>query len=515
MNASIAAGAQVEPVEPPPLHLKPIDRRSFGYAEARHLLWRAGFGGSPAQIQTLASWGLDKAVDHLLDYEAVPFEAPSADAFDRNIMQPPTDEQRRQRRAAQRSQNENALAQFRLRRQQAQRRDRQQIGEMQRWWLKRMIETPRPFEEKMTLFWHGRLATGYRTIENSYHMYLQNQTFRANAAGNFGNILLAIIRDPAMLKYLDNDESSKRRPNENLARELMELFSLGVGAYTERDIKQGARALTGYTFRDDEFYFNQENHDTGSKTILGVRAPHDGESFVRAILRQRACSEFLASTLYRFFVRHIPTDPTRQTKDTKRIVGQVASALRRSDYELRPVLRQLFKSQHFYHPSVMDEQIKSPVELVVGAVRSLNAPVRDLAVLNDALDLMGQRLFFPPSVKGWDGGRSWVNTSTMFVRQNILAFLLTGKKPVGYDATVGSETFDPMALLDSLESGDPGASNDPSKVVDYLLRLTLGKSPAHARAVLTEFIETHGGVRKDVVTGALLLVTAMPEYQLC
>jgi uncharacterized protein (DUF1800 family) len=346
-------------------------------------------------------------------------------------------------------------------------------------------------------------------------MYLQNQMFRANGAGNFGTILNAIVHDPAMLKYLDNDESSKRRPNENLARELMELFSLGVGAYSERDIKEGARALTGYTFRDDEFYFDRKNHDTGTKLILGVRAAHNGESFVRAILAQKACSHYLASNLYRYFVRHIPTDPRQQDEPTQAIVSRIASALRRSDYEIRPVLRELFTSQHFYHPRIVGEQIKSPVELVVGAVRSLNAPVRDLGVLNDALDLMGQRLFFPPSVKGWDGGRAWINTSTMFVRQNILAFLLTGKKPVGYDAMAESEGFDPMPLLATLEAGDPGSTNDARKVVDYLLRLTLGETPQSAREVLTEFVESHGGVRKDVVTGALLLITAMPEYQLC
>ena len=515
MNSGRTLERVTEPAEPAPTHLKPLDARAFGYDQARRLLWRAGFGGTPEQIQTLASWGPERSVDHLLDYQQVAFEAPRADRFDPDIMRPLTQDERRIVRNAQRNQDENVLAQYRLRRQQAQRRDRQQIGEMQRWWLKRMIETPRPFEEKITLFWHGRLATSYRTIENSYHMFLQNQTFRAHGAGNFGAILNAIIHDPAMLKYLDNDESSRRRPNENLARELMELFSLGVGAYSERDIKEGARALTGYTFRDDEFFFDQENHDTGSKTILGVRAPHDGESFVRVILSQRACSEYLASNLYRYFVRHIPTDPTQQDKDTRRIVGLLASQLRRSNYEIKPVLRTLFLSEHFYHPGPMMDRIKSPVELVVGAVRSLNTPVRDLAVLNDALDLMGQRLFFPPSVKGWDGGRSWINTSTMFVRQNILAFLLTGKKPVGYDSVRGDDVYNSMALLGALERGDPGASNDPRKVVDYLLRLTLGRAPDHAREVLTEFIENHGGVRRDVVTGALLLITAMPEYQLC
>ncbi len=507
--------AGVAPDEGAPTHLKPIHPRRFGYEQARHLLLRAGFGGTPSQIQTLASWGPEKAVDYLLDYESVPDEDPAPDAFDRNIMRPPTEQEREQYRAAQRAQNENALAQFRLRRQQSQRRDRQQMGQLQRWWLARMIETPRPLQEKLTLFWHGHFATSYRTIENSYHMFKQNQLFRAHAAGNFGELLFQIIRDPAMLKYLDNDESSVRQPNENLARELMELFSLGEGAYSERDIKEGARALTGYTFEDDEFVFNEQNHDKGAKRILGASGSMDGDDFCRAILAQRACPDFIASKLYRFFARHVPTNPRDQDAATKAVVRQMASTMAKARYELRPVLRQLFLSEHFYHPTVVGEKIKSPAELVVGAVRSLNTPVRDLAILNDALNLMGQSLFYPPSVKGWDGGRSWVNTSTMFVRQNILAFLLTGKKPVGYDALADEHQYDPTPLLDELEKGDPGASSDPARVVEYLLRLTLGGAPGHARETLTKFVDEHGGVRPPVLTGALLLVTAMPEYQLC
>ncbi|MEZ6241840.1 MAG: DUF1800 domain-containing protein [Phycisphaerales bacterium] len=498
-----------------PTHLKPIHPRDFGYEQARHLLLRAGFGGTPSQIQTLAGWGPEKAVDYLLNYESIPEDAGREDAFDKDIMRPPTRAEQEAYRAAQRAQDENALAQFRLRRQQAQRQDRQQMGEVQRWWLEKMIESPRPFQEKMVLFWHGHFATSYRTIENSYHMLKQNELFRAHAAGNFGELLFQIIRDPAMLAYLDNNDSSKREPNENLARELMELFSLGEGAYSERDIKEGARALTGYTFEDDEFVFNEENHDSGSKRILGASGAMDGDDFCRAILGQRACPEFIASKLYRFFARYVPTNPRDQDQDTRTIVRQLASTMIKAKYELRPVMRQLFLSEHFYHPSVVGEKIKSPTELVVGAVRSLNTPVRDLAILNDALNLMGQSLFYPPSVKGWDGGRAWINTSTMFVRQNILAFLLTGKKPVGYDALADENKYDPTPLLDALEKGDPGASSDPGKVVDYMLRLTLGRAPQHAHDTLTKFVDEHGGVRPPVVTGALLLVTAMPEYQLC
>ncbi|MCK6478233.1 MAG: DUF1800 domain-containing protein, partial [Phycisphaerales bacterium] len=173
-------------------------------------------------------------------------------------------------------------------------------------------------------------------------------------------------------------------------------------------------------------------------------------------------------------------------------------------------------SEHFYSPRVMSDQIKSPVVLVVGAVRSLNTPVRDLGILNDALDLMGQNIFFPPSVKGWEGGRSWINTSTLFVRQNILTFLLTGKKPVGYDPTADSTRYDPTQLLAELSKADPSSANDPDRVVEYLLKLTIGRAPPAARASLTEFARSRGGtITPDLVTALLLVITTMPEYQLC
>jgi hypothetical protein len=156
------------------------------------------------------------------------------------------------------------------------------------------------------------------------------------------------------------------------------------------------------------------------------------------------------------------------------------------------------------------------VQLIVGAIRSLNAPYRDFGILVDALDLMGQNIFMPPSVKGWDGGRAWINTSTLFVRQNILAFLLTGKKPQGYDALANAEKYDPSPLLEELSKADPGADRDINKVIDYLLRFTLGSAPAEARADLQRFASDLGaGATRDMITGMLLLITAMPEYQLC
>jgi uncharacterized protein (DUF1800 family) len=505
-----------------PTTMKPLAPAAFGYDQARHLLWRAGFGGTPRQIQTLASWGPEKSVDYLLNFDQVAYDAPGKDLFDRDIMRPPSEEERRMYAMAQRNKDEDVLAQARLRRQEMQRKDRQQIAEVQKWWLKRMIESPRPAEEKLTLFWHGHFATSYRTIENSYHMFLQNEMFRKNAAGSFRDLLRGIIRDPAMLAYLNNNQSRKNHPNENLAREIMELFGLGIGNYTEKDIKEGARALTGYTFKDDQFEFDKRNHDEGNKTILGRTGPMDGEDFVEAILAHPGCAYYISRRLYHFFVAELPPLEHTTSGDTeldpgmRGVIREMAQTMVNAKYELRPVLRRLWLSEHFYSPRLMNEQIKSPATLVVGAIRSLNTPARDVGILNDAMDLMGQSLLFPPSVKGWDGGRSWINTSTLFVRQNIMAFLLTGKKPNGYDPTADTLPYDPTDLLGELTKADPAAAGDQEKVIDYLLRLTLGRSPESARAQLGAFLSQFAGsYDKDVVTGALLLITAMPEYQLC
>lgn len=500
--------------------LKPLRRQDFKFEQARHLLWRAGFGGTEAQIRYLADLGPEKAVDLLVNFKTTDQPWPKEDAFDKDIMRPPTAEERQMVQRAQRAQDEDALARARLMRQQREQQDRQQIASIQKWWLTRMIETANPLEERMTLFWHGLLATNYRTIENSYHMFLQNQTFRKHAVGSYADLLFALIRDPAMLAYLDNNDSRKNRPNENLAREIMELFSLGVGNYTEQDIKEGARALTGYTFQDDAFVFQRQNHDTGGKTILGRQGNFDGDDFVRIILDQPACSRYLARRLYHYFVADVPSDERGGDSGLdpaqRAVLRQMASGLAQGNYELRPVLRRLFLSAHFYEPRFMNDQIKSPAQLVVGACRSLNTPTRDLSILNDAMDLMGQRLFHPPSVKGWEGGRAWMNTSTFYVRQNIMAFLIAGKRPQGYDATADTQKFDAMALLAPYGSDSPVGRGDPAAVAVALLRLALGTAPSQGVESLRTYLAAkNNAVNNATVTEMLLLITAMPEYQLC
>lgn len=500
----------------PPAHLRPLGREAFGYEEAKHLLWRVGLGGTPAQVRLIADWGPDRAVAHLVRFEGAPDRTVVSSEFESDIVVPLTAQEVRAYRQARQTQNESLLAQFRRRRQRQQRTDRRQVLSMQKWWLERLIETPRPLEERMTLFWHSHFATSYRTIENSYHLFMQNRLFRGNAVGNFGALLFSIIRDPAMLAYLDNNESRVGSPNENLARELMELFSLGEGGYRESDIKDGARALTGYTFIGNEFLFREEWHDTGGKNILGKSGNLDGDGFVRAILEQRRCSQYICMKLYEHFVSELPPRRDPAYRSATRVIERMAATMRGNRYEIAPVLEELFLSEHFYNARFRGERIKSPVELVVGAVRSLGTPARSLNVLNDAMDLMGQRLFFPPNVAGWAEGRAWINTSTLFTRQNILNFLLTGKTPSGFDPLASVETFDPRPLLADLARADPGAEREPSRVVEYLGRFMLPRPmSASQRDTLITFVDGAGGrMTTPVLTGLLVLISAMPEYQL-
>lgn len=494
------------------LSMTPINKSQWNAATARHLLNRAGFGGTTAQIAALAAMGPDGAVDYLLNYDSLPKEEISDAQFDRDIRKPLNDEERQIVQRARKSNDENALAQFQKLRNERDGLDRKQAQEVQKWWLRRMIETGRPFEEKMTLFWHGHFATGYRTIEDSYHMFQQNQLFRTHAVGNFSQLVLRILRDPAMLKYLDNDESRRGKPNENLARELMELFVLGEGnAYTENDIKEGARALTGYTFADDTFKFDAGQHDSEKKTILGQTGEWDGDDFARIILSRKESSEFLCRKLYRFFVNDAPGMPDSKTAA---VTKALAAELRKQQYELKPVLRLLFRCQHFYDAANMGATIKSPVQLTVQTIRELGVPPRDLSTLNSATDLMGQSLFMPPSVKGWECGQGWINTSTFFVRQNLAVYLITGKRPEAFDWDESLAHWNTDLLEAAISSRTGG---DAAKESDALMDIILAIDAAPTRRdQFRAYVQSLGGPLKgDRLVNALCLVTAMPEYQLC
>jgi len=494
--------------------LRQLDPKEFDNHKARHLLNRAGFGGNAGQVAEIANMGLEAAVDYIVEYEnSSSYGSIGEDAFNKDIMRPPTSSERESFRKVRESGNESALEMLRIKRQQRQREDRIQIAEMEEWWFKRLIESPRPLEEKLTLFWHGHFATGYRTIENSYHMFQQNNLFRNHALGNFKDDLVrGIIHDPAMIKYLNNDKNRKGAPNENLARELMELFTLGEGQdYTEDDIKEGARALTGYNIYDDEFIFRTRQHDTGVKSIFSRRGQFDGDDFVDLIFTRRSVSTFIIWKLYRFFVNDLPHEPSREVKS---FVYTVGNLFKRRDWEIKPALKAIFLSEHFYEKTNINSIIKSPVQLIVQSMRCINPPTKRenmLRTLTIASDLMGQRLFAPPSVKGWDGGRTWINTSTMFMRHNTLLYLLTGQRPDGYAWEADSSPFKATEVLGSERS-------DPKKVVRYLLTTQLGVETPDADRVSTllDYLKTqHNSINDHTVKGLLTLITAMPEYQLC
>ena len=497
--------------------LSRLNSSDFDYWSAQHLLQRAGFGGTPAQVLALKNMGLEDAVDSLVEYEDVDETGITSDVegrFDHNIMRPLTREERQLRTRARRSGNEDVLERFRNERQMRQRADRRQLAELQAWWMGRMIESNRPFQEKMTLFLHGHFATGYRPVEDSYHMFLQNELFRKHAAGNFKNDLARnIIRDPAMIKYLNNNQNKKTAPNENLARELMELFTLGEGrGYGENDIKQGARALTGYTYLDDRFRFNQSDHDDELKVIFGKRGRWNGDDFIDLIFTRPSASQFICEKLYRYFVND---SPGITEGDGRSMVRQMARVLESDDWELKPLMKRLFMSKAFYAPENRSSIIKSPVQLVVQSVRSLRTPSRNLSRLVDACTLMGQGLFTPPSVKGWDGGRKWINTSTLFTRQNTLVFLLTGREPGSQPWATGEGGFDARHLVDHLRDV-PGRDRDQD-AVRYLSRFTIGTIPEEERIEeWVDYLRTNGGADdNDTIINLLALMTAAPEYQLC
>jgi uncharacterized protein (DUF1800 family) len=295
--------------------------------------------------------------------------------------------------------------------------DRLQIEELRAWWVRRMIVTPRPLEERMTLLWHGHFTSGYREVRSARMMWQQNELLRKHAVGNFRDLLVAISQDPAMLRYLDNANNRKAAPNENYARELLELFTLGEGNYSEPDVKEAARALTGWTLRHGEFHSDQRMHDDGEKTFLGRTGRFDGNGIIDIILDQLAAERFLARKLLVYFVRDDPPDAD---------VEALARVIRAHDFNMREVMRKLLKSELFYAREIMFSQIKGPVDLVVGTFRVLELPPHDLYGAVRALRGMGQDLFQPPNVKGWDGGRKWISTATIYARYNFASAVLAG-----------------------------------------------------------------------------------------
>ena len=284
------------------------------------------------------------------------------------------------------------------------------------WWANRMLNTNRPLEEKMALFWHGHFATSEAKVRDYRKMLLQNETFRRHATGNFRDLVVAVAQDPAMLYFLDAGVNVKGAPNENFAREIMELFTMGVGNYSERDIREAARAFTGWNADDLTFVVNTAQHDDGPKSFLGYEGDFDGVQVVDLIMAQPATAEFMAAKLYRYLVRQ---------ELSPQLKGDLAAILRGSEYEMKPLLETLFLSKDFYSPASMGTHIKSPTELVVSTYKKLGVDdVPGIPDFNLVTTSLGQELFWPPTVAGWAHGRSWITPGLLLERGNFARAVL-------------------------------------------------------------------------------------------
>lgn len=413
--------------DPKASSLRPISEKDWSREKAAHLLRRAGFGGTPEKIDELAALSLSAAVDRLVDFNSIPYDIAPPPIDDELFDMPDRAELR------QLSKEAREAAQ-----QERRKKDRRAFEELRLYWLERMIESPRPFEEKMVLFWHGHFTSGYREVQRIAFMKEQDDFLRRNALANFKDLLLGISRDRAMLIYLDGRNNVKSHPNENYARELMELFSLGVGNYTENDVKEAARAFTGWTFTDEGFIFRPRNHDDGPKQFLGQQGNFNGEQIIDIILAQPACPRWLARKLLVFFC--VP-DPDRK------LIDALAAEIRKHKYEIKPVMKALFKSEAFYSETAQASLVKSPTELVVCAARQFGLSIHNLVAAERALAQMGQELLQPPNVKGWPGGKAWINSATLFLRYNTISTLINGGggRPKAAD---NDDTNDEMMMKD-------------------------------------------------------------------
>jgi hypothetical protein len=347
-------------------------------------------------------------------------------------------------------------------------------------WLYRMVYTPYPLRERMTLFWHDHFATSIEKVGDPNLMRQQNDLLRRLALGSFAELLRSMARDPAMLVWLDATSNKKTHPNENYAREVMELFTLGRGQYTETDIREAARAFTGTFVVRGRYRHDPREFDEGEKTILGHTGHHDGDAVAQILLDQPSCARFLARKLFALFISDVdaPSDA---------LIEPIAAAYRESSYDSMVPVEMILRSRLFFDPVMRRRRVKSPVELSVGTIRALEvlSPTVSTGTLAQDCAGMGQGLFVPPSVAGWDGGPVWINTTTMLARSNTVLSMLDDRRRFDADVLVSRH----------------GCSGDPAGFfVDLLVQ------DAFDPSVRTRI---RGSARE---TASLVLTS--PEYQL-
>ena len=463
-------GARTSPTAVPTVDPKqPIDDPK---RRASHLLRRAGFGGTLAQIEEFSKLSREEAADRLINYE-------SADnsALDEIITKA----------------NFNLFA------------GRQ--ADITRWWMTRMVYTARPLEERMTLIWHGLLTSQMSKIGLTMTklMWMQNELYRKYALPTYDDLIKAVSRDGAMLIYLDNNVSTNRQPNENYARELMELFTLGVGNYTEDDVRESARAFTGWrilpraTGNTDLATYNPQftlvarDHDNGQKTFLGQTGNFGGDDIIDIIMKQPAAGRFITTRLFTEFANFNPEPET---------IGRLVGVWDSSGHDIKAIVRAILVSDEFYSEASYRGLVRSPVEFMVGAMRGLELKptaqgIRPVA--NKLIQGMGQVLFEPPNVAGWPGGSAWLSSGTFFARVNFLDQFLMSAPP--RDA--------PAQVLPALAN----ASTAEDTVTAALSVFVDNNVPDATRQAIIEHAKTISNP-SDRAAAVAYLVLASPEYQL-
>ena len=415
------------------------------------------------------------------------------------------------------------------------------------WWIYCMLQGGHPLREKLTLFWHDHFATSLVKVQNPALMFRQNCLLREHALGRFGPLLEAISRDGAMLLWLDSNSNIKGKPNENFARELMELFSLGVGNYTEKDVREGARAFTGWRTDGRGFIFDPRSHDTAPKTFLGTTGNWDGGDIIRIVLEQPALARFITRKLYQHFVSEIDTP-------SDALLQPLCESFRKSDYDIAALVRTILASRHFYSEHAFRRRVKGPVEFTLGAVQAIyrRYPENDdeyhslpQQTLISTLAAQGQSLFAPPNVKGWPGAKAWLNTATLLERANFAEAVAMGTLWANRVApsleTPPAVTFDLRHFVSTLTSSiiPRETPEEPAPPLAFdSARILLEEPASRPVEVVRALVDLHlpGGVRPEIeaklvaflgegapsgsalnrrVREAVHAILAMAEYQLC
>ena len=386
-----------------------LPANQWTFDAAAHLLNRAGFGGTLEEIKKLHAMGHAQAVASLLN------AGEEADLFPSPELTTPALYHDRQQAMKELPENERQAFKKLYNRDEG-----EEISSVRQWWLNRMRYSPFAAREKAVLFWHGHWASSIDKVKWPVQMWQQNETLRAHAFGPIPDFAKEISRDPAMIKYLDLNSSTAAKPNENFARELMELFLLGEGNYSETDIQQSAKAFTGYRINPitGVFHLDAKQNNTGNKSFFGKTGNFSGDDIIDIITSQPRCAEYLTEKIWIFYAGTPPTPTT---------LHDLSQIYRQSGLNTGRLLKSIFMNRDFYSPTVVRHQIKSPVQWVIQTCKTLDIPLPKAPHTENILRQLGQQLLAPPNVKGWDGGRAWISSSSLLLRYNIAGQLVKAR----------------------------------------------------------------------------------------